>query len=340
MQLNLKTVLTATALASAVMLAACGGGGDAGNSSAGETGAAAIGGSSTVNTGSAQQSSPATSTTPGTQTSPQYPADSAELAAFNLINQLRTQCGFPAYQESTSLDQAAQAHATYMSLNGVISDSETSGNPAFTGVSYLDRATAAGFSNGDVGGVSSGYYTTSKLSRTQYGQQHVLSLLGGVYHIGAAAWPVSMLGIGVSETTFNGYPDVRATLSLAGFKVMPGNMPLTLPCEGTMGVAAQSFGEKPSPPSTSGPWGTPIAVVGNATDTVVLLTGSMTDKAGHTIALKLLSSTTDPNRLLSPFEAVAYPTTALQPNTRYTVVLTGTINGAEFSRSFSFTTGG
>ncbi|POP04391.1 serine protease, partial [Salmonella enterica subsp. enterica serovar Heidelberg] len=36
---------------------------------------------------------------------------------------------------------------------------------------------------------------------------------------------------------------------------------------------------------------------------------------------------------------VAYPTAPLQPNTPYTVNLSGTINGTPFTRSFTFTTG-
>ncbi|GAQ26560.1 hypothetical protein SAMD00023378_0243 [Ralstonia sp. NT80] len=242
-------------------------------------------------------------------------------------------------QEHTVLDQAAQAHAAYMSANGVISDSEISGKPGFTGVSYQDRAVAAGLQNVYVGGVSGGYYANATLSDTQYGQQHMIDWLAGVYHIAIGAWPSSIVGIGVSKTTYAGYPDVRASMSIDAPKPMPGNLPLTFPCQGTTGVAYLSNGEMPAPPNTSGPWGTPVAVAGNPSDTVVLQSGTMTDNAGHTIGLQLLSSANDPNKLLPAFEAVAYPASPLQPSTQYSVSLTGTINGTPFSRSFTFTTG-
>jgi len=57
------------------------------------------------------------------------------------------------------------------------------------------------------------------------------------------------------------------------------------------------------------------------------------------ISLKVLDSATDPNKLLPKFEGVAYPTSPLQPNTTYSVSITGTVNGTAFSRNFTFTTG-
>ncbi|WP_199030755.1 CAP domain-containing protein [Ralstonia sp. ASV6] len=323
-----KLSLLALSVASALSLAACGGGGDSSSSS-----------STTPTTGGGSTTPTTQQPVTGTQTTPQYGGTSAQLAAFTTLNQYRTQCGFPALSQNTVLDTAAQAHAAYMSTNGVIADTETSGKAGFTGVTYKDRAVAAGYPNLYVGGVSGGYYTNSTLTDAQYGQQHVLGWLGGVYHIAIGAWPSSIVGIGVSKTTFNGFPDVRASISFDEPKTMPGNMPLTFPCQGTTGVAYSSSGETPAPPNTTGPWGTPIAVAGNATDTIVLQTGTMTDTNGHTITLQLLNSSNDPNKLLPAFEAVAYPASPLQPNTAYTVNLTGTVNGTAFSRSFTFTTG-
>lgn len=323
MQKNLS--LLAIATASAFVLSACGGGDGAPSSAV----------SSSSGGGSTAPSQPVA----GTLASPQYAAGSAQLAAFTLLNQYRTQCGFPALQENTVLDQAAQAHAAYMSANGVVSDSETSGKPGFTGVTYQDRAIAAGFQNVYVGGAGGGYYTNATLSDIQYGQQHVIDWLAGVYHIAIGVWPSSIVGVGVSKTMYAGYPDVRASISIDAPKSMSGNLPLTFPCQGTTGVAYLSNGEIPAPPNTSGPWGTPVAVAGNPSDTVVLQSGTMTDNAGHAIGLQLLSSANDPNKLLPAFVAVAYPAAPLLPNTQYSVSLTGTVNGTPFSRSFTFTTG-
>lgn len=318
------SALTAVAMAAAALLAACGGGG---------------GGSS---------SSPAASTTPAAPdpnaanvATPTYAAASAQQTIFAGVNRQRQQCGFPTLIENTVLDSAANAHAKYMGTNGgLITDTEVSSNPGFTGVSYSDRAVHFGYPAGPYsGGESAGYYTNATLSEAQYGQQITAEWLGGIYHIALVVWPVTQIGIGWNETTFNGFPEIQSTVSIANLQVMKGNLPLTFPCQGTTGVAYSVAGETPTPPNTSGPWGTPIAVSGNQSDTVVLQSGTITDTLGHTVNLQVLNSSTDPNKLLPTFEAVAYPNSPLSPNTTYSVSLTGTINGTAFSRSFSFTTG-
>ncbi|CAN7808388.1 CAP domain-containing protein [Paraburkholderia hospita] len=318
-----KLALTAVSIAAAMALAACGGGGGGGGSST-----------------AAAPSTPASTPTAGNLTTPQYAADSAQLAAFNLLNQQRQQCGFPALQDNSLLDQAAVGHAQYMGLNGgTVTDDEVSGKPGFIGVSYVDRAAHFSYSDSFIGGVSGGYYTNAKLTETQYGQQLVYGWLSGVYHIGVGVWPASAIGIGTNETSFNGFPVVQGSMTLAHQQTIPGNMPLTYPCQGITGVAYSSGGETPTPPNTSGNWGTPIAVAGNVTDKVVLTAGTVTDTSGTVTTLQLLNSATDPNHLVLAYEAVAYPATPLLPNTTYAVSLTGTINGTAFSRSFSFTTG-
>ena len=337
MQTKKITGLTALAFAATLALAACGGGG----------------GSSTPAASTSTASSPASASAPAaassTQTAtsanvatPQFAANSAQLAAFNLLNQNRQQCGFAELTENTTLDQAAQAHATYMGENGgTITDTEVAGNPGFTGVSYTDRAEHFGYPTGVLAtGVSGGFFTNATLTPTQYGQQIMFGWLSGVYHMAIAVWPVTEVGIGWNETTFNGFPEIQASLEIGNAPTATGNGPLTFPCQGTTGVAFSTGGETPTPPNTSGNYGTPIAVAGvNMTDTVVLQTGTMTDPSNNVITLNLLDSANDPNAELKSFEAVAYPTSPLLPNTVYNVNITGTDNGTPFSRSFSFTTG-
>ncbi|WP_250537140.1 CAP domain-containing protein [Caballeronia sp. AZ10_KS36] len=323
-QKNFK--LSMAAIAASLLVAACGGGG---GGSSGASPAAPASGAST----------PAT-TTPANLTTPQYPADSFHLAAFNLLNQQRQQCGFPALQENTVLDQATAAHAQYLATNNVFTDTEVAGNPGFTGVNYSDRAAHFGYTagNGSVG-VSGGFYTNATWTETQYGQQAVYGLISGVYHIMIAASPTNTVGIGKVATTYNGFPEEYYALHLTNYQQVTSNAPLTFPCQGTAGVAYSSFGETPTPPATSGNWGTPVAVAGNPADTIVMQTGTMTDSSSHVITLQVLDSATDPNKVLPKWMGVAYPTTPLSPNATYSVSLTGTINGIAFSRNFTFTTG-
>ncbi|SAL01111.1 allergen V5/Tpx-1-like protein [Caballeronia fortuita] len=319
--------LSMAAIAASLLVAACGGGG--GGSSDASPAAPASG-----------ASTPATPTSPANLTTPQYPSDSFHLAAFNLLNKQRQQCGFPALQENTALDQAAAAHAQYQATNNTISDAETPGAAGFTGASYADRAAHFGYTqNNGVGGVSGGFYTNATWTEAQYGEQAIYGLISGVYHIFIAIAPTTTIGIGKVATTYNGFPTEWYSMTLANYSAVKTNVPLTFPCQGTTGVAYSAGGEMPTPPATSGNWGTPVAVAGNVTDTIVMQSGSMTDSSGHSISLQVLDSAKDPNKLLPPYMGVAYPSTPLSPNSPYTVSISGTINGTAFSRTFTFTTG-
>ncbi|WP_412530478.1 CAP domain-containing protein [Burkholderia lata] len=333
---KLKTIsLSALSVAAALALAACGGGGDSGSTNSGSTG------------NNPNPSNPPSTSVPGTVDTPQYAAGSAQLAAMNLLNQYRTQCGFPALKQNTVLDQAAQNHAKYIGLNGAVTDTESSGNQGYTGASYSDRAVAAGFPTGTIGIGASGAGNavfTSNFNATLAGQQFVYSLLGGAYHAVVATFPVDNVGLGESETqVVSGsytYTESWQSVSMYGAVAQPlSNGPKTFPCDGVTGVPYREVGEIPAPPNVSNSgWGTPVTVMGNLTDVIVLQSASITGPSGA-VAVQVLNSDSDPNKLLGKYQAVVYPTSPLQPNTKYSVTINGTANGTAFSRNFSFTTG-
>ncbi|WP_321883997.1 CAP domain-containing protein [Burkholderia cepacia] len=327
--------LSALAAASLLALAACGGGGDGGSTNSGSTG---------NNPNPSNPGTPST-TVPGTVDSAQYPAGSAQLAALNMLNQYRTQCGFPALKQNTVLDQASQAHAQYMGLNNVVTDSEVASNQGFTGATYADRATHFGFPSSAIGaGVSGGFSVTANgFSQSVAGTGFVNSLLAGVYHLSAVMYPTELAGFGEYETqsVVQGTNVTTAWQSLSLRNTSTKQLlssPVTFPCEGVTGVPYASRGETPTPPNVNGMWGTPITVVGNITDTVTVSTAVLTSGSGQA-TLQVLNASSDPNKLVPQNTAVAYPTSPLTPNTQYSVTLTGTVNGQPFSRNFSFTTG-
>jgi hypothetical protein len=317
--------LTPLSIAAALVLSACGGGGGGNGNS----------------TASAAPSTPDSSPTTGNVNTPQYAANSAQQTMFATLNQYRQQCGFPTLTENTLLDAASLNHAKYMAQNNVAGDSENSGNPGYTGATYAARAANVGFpsSSLNVGGVSNNFWTTPALTEAEYGQNLLSGWVSGIYHIGIAAWPVTQVGIGYTETTFSSAPQAWASLTVANLQPAISNGPLTFPCQGTTGLPYKALGESPTPPNTSGAWGTPVAVASNPQDIIVMQSGTMTEPSGTVVALQVLDSAKDPNRLLPSYEGVAYPGTPLSPDTSYTVTLTGTINGTPFSRTFTFTTG-
>ncbi|WP_323122474.1 CAP domain-containing protein [Burkholderia alba] len=328
--------LSALAAASLLALAACGGGGDGGSTNTGSTG---------NNPNPSNPGTPSTSA-PGMVDSAQYPAGSAQLAALNLLNQYRTQCGFPALKQNTVLDQAAQNHAKYIGLNGAVTDTEVSTNQGFTGATYVDRAAAAKFPAGAIGlGVSVGVATgTGSFSDTQYGRQAVYSLVGGVYHSDVATFPIDTVGIGEYQTQASSgtYQFTSSWLSMSLLNIASksvSNAPATFPCDGVTSVPYKETSEIPMPPNVSNTgWGTPISVMGNLPDVIILQSASITGPSGA-VAVQVLNSDSDPNKLLGKYQAVAYPTSPLLPNTTYSVTIDGTSNGTAFSRNFSFTTG-
>jgi len=258
------------------------------------------------------------------------------------VNAYRQQCGFPTLTENTTLDEAAQNHAIYMNDNGyAATDSEVSGNTGYTGANYVTRAIAAGYPTaattlGTWGGSTGG---SGPLTAEQFGSMEANSWFSGVYHAGVLFNTGSIVGIGEDEASASGTTFSNADILVVQNTGAIAHGPLTFPCQGVTGVPYDGLGESPTPPNVSvGGWGTPVLVEGNLTDIITLSSGTMTGPSGN-VTLQLLDSANDPNGELKSYSAVAYPTSQLQPNTTYTVSITGTYNGTAFSRSFSFTTG-
>jgi hypothetical protein len=326
---NNKTALTALSIAAALALSACGGGGGGSN------------GSSSTSSGTSSNSSSSTATSANVPT-PQYTSGSVASALFSQINAYRQQCGFPALTENTQLDTASLNHAKYMAQNGVTGDSETAGTAGYTGATYQARAVAAGYpSTVSVGGVSNNFYTNATLTSTQYAQNLLNGWISGVYHIGVVLGPTTVVGIGETETTFQGFPQSWAAVSVANLQSSISNGPVTFPCQDTTGVPYKALGETPTPPNVgaSGAWGTPQHLAVNPGSTLVLTSGTVTDTSGTVTTLQLLYSANDPSKIIQPYQAVAYPSDPLLPNTKYAVIITGTVDGKTFSRTYSFTTG-
>lgn len=318
-----RKALLASSLALTTMLAACGGGGG--------------GGASTT----ASTSTTTSNTSTGTLATPQYPAGSQELAAFNQLNSMRQQCGFPAVNENTLLDTAANNHYTYMVDNQVTGHYEVSGNPGFTGVTPQNRATAVGYAY-------QASEENSAFNSNVGGNLSIIALSSVPYHLALLFQPYSEVGLKygtyVVGATNSSYV-FEATLGSGVSLQTLSNAPLTFPCQGTSGVDYESSapGENPTPTingtAITGTMGTPIAIEANAGDTVLLTSGYLKDPSNNTIAMNLMDSSNDSNHELGANTAVAFPSNALLPNTTYVASLAGTVNGNTFTKQFSFTTG-
>lgn len=320
--------MVASVLSAAVM-AACGGGGDGGSSPAAGSSAAST---ATPASSSTPASAPATSNLPGTLDTSNYAAGTSERAAFDLVNQYRTQCGFPALKQNTILDQASSNHVAYEIANNTVTDEEIAGKSGFTGVTGADRAKALGWPSGVYVGAADGGVSDTKDS-LQIGQESILSFMSVPYH--SLTVPINSTDIGIAfASDQNGS---TASLHVGGTLATIAGAPLTLPCQGSTGIPYQGNGENPTPPGVTWPVGTPIAIMSNLNDIVRLTSGIVTGPDGAPIVLQLLDNSTDAS--IGNYQAVAYPKTPLKALTQYSVNLQGTVNGVPFTRAFSFTTG-
>lgn len=293
---------------------------------------------------------------------PTYPAGSEELAAFNLLNAERTQCGFGKLAQNAQLDAAAKAHADYQLRNNVFSHFESLAQfpSGFTGVDSQERVLAQGYSNS---GASSDLFssvtsTSSTVNlKTGIGESAMRRLLSAPYHLNGLVDSYREVGIFVRASSDVGVTGNRAILQInpayktaAGPQLMAASDVLTYPCEGSTGVNRQLLGESPNPVPgrnlATQPLGTAILVTVREGQTVRVTSSSVTKvSTGVPVVMRAaIDNTNDPagpctQGCFLSHQAYIIPDGALDANSAYSVVVAGTNNGVGFTRSFRFVTG-
>ena len=335
-----RTLLFLSIAAATGLVAACGGGGASAPTATGTT-------NTNVNGNSGSGTTTPTTPTAGTLASPQYAANSPELAAFQALNSSRQACGFPQLQENTLLDKAASNHMNYMVLNYSTGHNETAGLPGFTGVDPLARAQAVNYGNG---GSIFAFEENNVMIGNLGGALGITELESGPYHLAGLMLPTNNVGITYQQFTNNPTLTTYTLEMVMAYTGSPtpvasANSVRTFPCQGTTNVDYESAAtESPAPlgiDTGANPIGTPIAVVGNMGDNVVLNSASIVNAATSVSAgpVDLLDAANDTNHDLQPNTAAVFTTHPLQPNTTYMATISGTDNGAMFSTQFTFTTG-
>lgn len=269
--------------------------------------------------------------TPGALATNTY---SGEMAGYLAqLNTFRTQCGIPALTQNTVLDAAAQTLGT---------GGNTTSVELATAFAYTAPST--------VGGIRSNYWSNST-NKTLVGQLELQT---------------AMMDYNASLTMMRPYTDIGMVLTLGkagsinqrGASVMLGNpvprntsAPVTFPCANTTDIAPYTTGNGGglsysglpatalSSDGTLGPTGsegTPIVVFANPGDTLVLTNAAVTAQGGAGVPVSIL---TGASRTRYSYEGAVWPQQNLLPNTAYDVVIFGTVNGAAFSKNFTFRTG-
>ncbi|PHV12228.1 CAP domain-containing protein [Chitinimonas sp. BJB300] len=319
-------------------LAACGGGGDGSTANSGQTQACTNGSSNAPACDNHQVSVPA----------PTYATDANELIAFNQINTIRQKMGIGLLAQNGALDTAAAAHANYIKVNNLCSmkasvdpgtgllwiHSETVGKPGFTGAVPLSRANAAGYSGSYGSEVATCGSASSQFAANWF--------INSVYHRAGLLNP-ALRDVGIA--VLPGAANVIAT----GYKIEAG-VPVasfvgTYPFDGQTGVTTgfKHAVESPRPLPDINPVdqrfvGNPVSIQVANGNTLTVSSFELFDPAGNKLSARLLTAATDPARKLKSSAAYLVPLKPLAAGQTYRVVFTGTDNGLNLTKSWSFTT--
>lgn len=342
----------------ALALAACGGGSSSPAAGSGGTNPPSAGGgtnpsSDVVVSAGTLKTSASTST---------YTQNSLQADAFSAINQARSAAGAGYVSQSAALDNAAAAHARYLTTNlasGIV-HTEDSSKGDYYEATVASRATKAGFSAGFITEVIGGTGASMK------GSDCILGLLNTVYHGAALLSQATNVGIGFG-TDAAGVPlcvaDLAALSSETYPQVAPAGQLVAYPYGGQTGVLETFYVgyESPRPSATLFPnttAGTPIIVSMRNADFVNIKAAStlaavvtkfeLKDASGNTVPAGILANsgitgagvtvTADSN--LGEGFAVLVPLSPLAKGVIYTAAFTATLKtgGAALTKTWSFTT--
>jgi hypothetical protein len=263
---------------------------------------------------------------------PQRPGQLAadRKAAMDAANGVRSALGVVALQEDPALDEAAQAHAYYYLFNanqsqvsgtGIIA--EDSSLPGYTGSRSIDRDRHFGY--GGARGVElANHLLTAPAS--------VHSSANSVYH---------RLPLLDREVVAAGYGEARvgpigiSVLDLGAGPPATGD-PIAYPADGQSDVPAAFVGAEvpdPLPQGSITPAGYPVTLVVGGAQQLAVTTGRLLGRDGKEVA----SYTLSPGNQIGASQWALVPKRPLEPGTKYTVEVSGTVDGQSFSRRWSFT---
>jgi uncharacterized protein YkwD len=260
-------------------------------------------------------------------------ADHAQRA-LAAVNRVRAAAGLAPVVLDTRLSAAALAHTYYWLFNNASPavaklgiHRETAGTLGFTGVRAADRAQAFDYSAGPVG---------EDITHRGSADAAVRDWVDSVYHRMPILRP-DLRAIGYADATLGPLPmeDMEFGFAAAG---SPGAAPVAYPPDGADRVPTTFVdNELPDPVPAGGPrvTGYPVTVTFPVGVVVRVSAFSLSGPDGTPVDAFLLAPSADTEN-----SASLLPHAALQPGTRYTARLRGTVGGRPYARAWSFTTAG
>ena len=256
--------------------------------------------------------------------------DANETKATDEVAIVRGKAKLPPMNCVDSAMKAANNHSSYIALNGwTLTHTETQGNPGFTGVNFWNRLTYAGYTGSPSFEV---VHSVADAHEAITGQNGWINTL---YHrIPFVAYGTKDFGFGYASST--GGQD--STTDFGSGNSASKTAMTTWPADGDTAVwtTFHNAYESPNPLPNQQVAGYPITVVGGSA--LTLATHDVTANSGAVNHI-VMTSGNDPAGLIPSSQVYLIPNSVLAKNTKYTVHVTGTVNGQAYDRTFSFTTG-
>jgi uncharacterized protein YkwD len=262
---------------------------------------------------------------------PQRPTGAASAAkeALDKLNSYRAALGLPLLQGDPSLDDAARAQAYYFLFNAAQSSVAGAGAstqdpsfPGYTGASPLDRAHRFGYTGGRVNEVI-GHVASAAAS--------VASWVDSVFH----RYPVID-----REAVSAGFGQARVGSIDVAVMEVGASAPATgdavvFPTTDQVDAPAAFVGEVPEPvPSgASLPAGAPVTLQVGGAQKLAVSSGQLFDAGGKAVP----AFTLNPGTGVGANQWALVPRQPLRAGARYTVDVSGTVDGAAFTKRWSFT---
>jgi hypothetical protein len=238
-------------------------------------------------------------------------------AVLGRLNTYRSLAGMQAVFENTAISAAAQAHADYMQVNGLITHTEDPGRAGFVGVNFYDRMAAEGFTGTATGEVIDVGDTREAV---------VDALVAAIYHRFVVLDPSSTLA-GVGDNTGKTVIDLGRNPTDSN----PTNSVFVYPASGQTNIPLffHSDQEEPDPVAGQDIVGYPVSLQFSRDVASTMTSFTIAGPGGNLPATTISQA---PNYAVIPLSQLA-------PDTTYTVTFIGTANNSDFSRSWSFSTG-
>jgi uncharacterized protein YkwD len=249
--------------------------------------------------------------------------------ALAAVNAARAEAGLPAVRLDPRLSASALSHSFYWlfnyfapSVSGLGIHKETAGDPGYTGVYPWNRAIAFGYPNQRIG---------EDITHSGAPDTAVAEWVNSVFHRFSILRPdLSVIGYGEADVGSVAIEDMEF-----GFAVATYAAPVLYPGAGQSQVPAIFVdNELPDPVPHGAPrtTGYPVTVTFSEADRVSMHSFTLTGPGGQPLAAYLLAPSASTEN-----SASLLPVAPLVPGALYTALISATVDGSPYVRSWTFT---